>query len=194
MSYGLMIKQKKHLEVISNLQSLSLLDREDYENCEFSNCSFTDISNLNFIHCIFKNCNLSNCKVSNTKLQDVEFIDCKLLGLNFYQAKDFAFAIFCEKCILDYASFDSKKMNKTVFNSCKMHEVNFTKADLSKTIFSDCDLNEAIFSQTNLNGVDLTTIKNFSIDPEINTLKKARILIHDLERLLSKYDLIIENQ
>ena len=172
--------------------SLQKQEREDYENCEFSGCTFSDISNLNFINCSFKNCNLSNCKMNNVKLQEVVFTDCKLLGVNFYQAKDFAFAIQCEKCILDYASFDSKKLNKSGFRQCKMHEVNFTKADLSKTIFFDCDLYEAIFAQTNLSGVDLTSIQNFSIDPEINNLKKAKFQSQDLERLLYKYDIIIE--
>ena len=73
-----------------------------------------------------------------------------------------------------------------------MHEVNFTKADLTKTTFQDCDLYEGIFAQTNLSGVDLTAIQNFSIDPEINNLKKAKLLSQDLERLLYKYELIIE--
>ena len=54
--------------------------------------------------------------------------------------KDFAFEVYFEKCLLDYASFDSKKLNKSEFKSCKMHEVNFTKADLSKSHFFNCDL------------------------------------------------------
>ncbi len=188
-----MSKLLKPLETISNTNfSLQKSEREDYEKCEFVNCTFSDISNTNFINCTFKNCNLSNCKVNNAKLQDVAFVDCKLLGINFFQAKDFAFAVFCDKCNLDYASFDSKELNKSEFKNCKMHDVNFTKADLSKTIFMDCDLYEAIFSQSNLSGVDLTSIKNFSIDPEINTLKKTKFLSQDLERLLYKYDIIIE--
>lgn len=188
-----MSKLFKPAETISNLNALPKnTEREDYENCEFSGCTFSDISNLNFINCSFKNCNLSNCKMNNVKLQEVSFSDCKLLGVNFYQAKDFAFALTCDKCIMDYASFDSKKLNKSAFKNCKMHEVNFTKTDLTKTTFSDCDLYEAIFAQTNLSGVDLTTIQNFSIDPEINNLKKAKFLSQDLERLLYKYELIIE--
>ena len=188
-----MSKLLKPLETISNINfSLQKSAREDYEKCEFVNCTFSDISNTNFINGTFKSCNLSNCKVNNAKLQDVTFIDCKLLGVNFFQSKDFAFEVYFEKCNLDYASFDSKKLNKSEFKYCKMHDVNFTKTDLSKTIFTDCDLYEAIFAQTNLSGVDLTDIKNFSIDPEINNLKKAKFLSQDLERLLYKYDIIIE--
>ena len=113
-------------ETLSNLTLLSkVTEREDYEKCEFVNCTFVDISNLNFINCIFKNCNLSNCKINNAKLQGVHFVDCKLLGLNFFQAKDFAFEVCFVQCLLDYASFDSKKLNKSEFKHCKMHEVNF---------------------------------------------------------------------
>lgn len=188
-----MSKLLKSLETISNINfSLQTSEREDYEKCEFVNCTFSDLSQLNFISCTFKSCNLSNCKVNNAKLQDIAFIDYKLLGINFFQAKDFAFAVYFEKCNLDYVSFDSKKLNKSEFKNCKMHDVNFTKADLTKTTFIDCDLYEAIFAQTNLSGVDLTSIKNFSIDPEINNLKKAKFVSQDLERLLYKYDITIK--
>jgi fluoroquinolone resistance protein len=186
-------KLVKPSETISNINfTLQVTEREDYENCEFVNCIFSDISQLNFIECTFRSCNLSNCKINNCKLQDVTFVDCKLLGINFFQAKDFAFALTCERCNLDYASFDSKKLNKSRFENCKMHSVNFTMTDLSKAELVNCDLYEAIFNNTNLNGVDLTTITNFSIDPELNKLKKAKFQAQDLEKLLYKYDLIIQ--
>ena len=183
----------KPTETLSNLSILSNPnERKDYETCEFINCSFTDISKLNFIECSFKNCNLSNCKVNDTMLQSVEFFDCKLLGVNFFRAKDFAFEVYFNKCLLDFVSFDSKKLNKSKFRNCKMHEVNFTNADLSKSSFVDCDLFEAVFDKTNLSGIDFTSSINFLIDPEINTIKKAKFLSQDLSRLLTKYDIIIE--
>lgn len=188
-----MSKLLKPLETISNINfSIKKSEKEDYEKCEFVNCTFADISNLNFINCIFKNCNLSNCKINNAKLQRVHFVDCKLLGLNFFQAKDFAFEVCFVKCVLDYASFDSKKLNKSEFKYCKMHEVNFTNADLSKVVFIDCDLCKAVFANTNLSGVDFTSSLNFAINPEINTIKKAKFLAQDLFRLLSRHDIIIE--
>jgi uncharacterized protein YjbI with pentapeptide repeats len=188
-----MTKLTKFSETISNLQELPKpSQREDYEKCEFVNCVLTDISNLNFINCSFKNCNLSNCNMNNVKLQGVEFVDCKLLGLNFFKAKDFAFEVYFEKCLLDYASFDGKKLNKSEFKNCKMHEVNFTNADLSKSLLINCDLYEALFAKTNLSGVDFTNSINFSIDPEINSLKNAKFLTQDLFRLLTRHKLIIE--
>lgn len=188
-----MTKLLKPVETISNLNALpKASEREDYEKCEFVNCIFTDISNLNFIECSFKNCNLSNCKLNNAKLQGVAFIDCKLLGLNFFQARDFAFEVYFNNCLMDFASFDSKKLNSSEFKNCKMHEVNFTKADLSKSTLYNCDLYEAIFAQTNLSGVDFTSSTNFDIDPEINSIKKAKFSSQDLFRLLTRHNIIIE--
>ena len=94
--------------------------------------------------------------------------------------------------MLDYASFDSKKMNKSEFKSCKMHEVNFTNSDLSKSTFADCDLYEAVFAKTNLSSIDFTSSANFAIDPEINNVKRAKFLSQDLFRLLTRHDIIIE--
>lgn len=180
-------------EIISNINLLqSKSERDHYENCEFVNCVLSDISQLTFINCSFKNCNLSNCIVNNSMIQDVSFLDCKLLGVNFSQAKDFAFTVFCKHCNLDYASFDKKKLNKSVFDHCKMHNVNFTLADLSKSKLINCDLLEAHFSQTNIATVDFTSSHNFSINPENNQIKKAKFLMQDLEKLLYQYDIIVE--
>ncbi len=184
---------KKYRETITAVNfSESRNDRDDYESCEFVNCTFTDISELNFVNCLFRNCNMSNMKVNNSKLQDIAFADCKLLGINFSRARDFAFEIHCKNCNLDYVSFDSKKMNKSIFENCKMHNINFTQADLSKIQLIECDLYESVFNNTNVSGVDFTRARHFSIDPTMNNVRKAKFLTQDLPGLLDKFDLIIE--
>ena len=118
-------------------------------------------------------------------------MDCKLVGANFSQSKDFGFCITFENCLLDYASFDKKRMNKSVFKNCKMHSVNFTQADLSKTALINCDLYETLFAGTNMSSMDFTTCKNFLIDPEMNNIKKAKFLSQDLHALLYRHDIVI---
>jgi fluoroquinolone resistance protein len=184
------IKQNK--EQITNINfSIDKTDREEFENCEFNTCVFADVKNLEFVDCVFKNCNFSNVIFRNCKLQDITFTDCKLLGANFSSSKDFGFCVLFENCLLDYASFDKKRMNKSSFKNCKMHSVNFTQADLSKAAFINCDFFEALFANTNLSGMDFTTSKNFLIDPELNTLKKAKFLSQDLSGLLYRHDIVI---
>ena len=140
----------------------------------------------------FRNCNISNLNTANSRLQNASFFDCKLLGLNFSKAIDFALELHFENCILDYASLDSKKLNKSSFKNCKIHNANFTQADLSKSTFLNCDLHESLIANTNLATVDFTTCKNFLIDPEFNNIKKAKFLLHDLPGLLYRHDIIIE--
>ena len=163
-----------------------------YDSTEFRACTFNDISGIAFTDCLFSSCNLSNAMVGKAKAQDLFFRDCKLIGINFYQMADFGFSLHFENCLLDYASFDNKKMNKSSFKSCKLHGGNFSKADLSKATMTDCDLLDAIFDGTNLSGMDFTTNRNFSIDPQYNLVKKTRFAAAALSGLLTKFDIIIE--
>jgi uncharacterized protein YjbI with pentapeptide repeats len=94
--------------------------------------------------------------------------------------------------VLDYASFDNKKLNKSVFINCRLQYTNFTQADLSKSKLVNCDLSGALFYQTNLTGVDFTSSQNFDIDPTSNRIKKAKFLSADLAGLLTKFDIIIK--
>lgn len=164
----------------------------EYESTIFRSCSFNDIRGINFTDCQFESCNLSNAQVAKCKVQDVTFKDCKLIGINFFQVLDFGFSINFENCLLDYASFDQKKMNKSVFKNCRLHGVNFSQTDLSKVIMENCDLMDAIFDRTNLTGMDFTSNRNFIIDPQLNMVKKARFSASNLAGLLSKFDIIID--
>ena len=186
-------KQFRHKEVLREVNLSSQNNKhQDFNNYEFINCQFSDLSDLNFIDCNFRNCNLSNLNTANSRLQNVSFFDCKLLGLNFSKTIDFALELHFENCLLDYASFDSKKLNKSSFKNCKINNANFTQADLSKSTITNCDLHETLFANTNLATVDFTTCKNFLIDPELNNIKKAKFLLHDLPNLLYRHDIIIE--
>lgn len=187
------MKALKNPELFANTDFSSVPANPDgFENCQFTNCTFPDLSNLKFLDCHFKTCNLSNLKTGSSLFQSVLFSDCKLLGLNFSGAKDFGFEVHFENCLLDYAAFDRKKMNKSAFKDCRLHNVNFTETDLSKCKLTNCDLFEALFSGTDLRGVDLTTCTNFLIDPELNKIKKAKFLLQSLPDLLYRYEIIVE--
>jgi uncharacterized protein YjbI with pentapeptide repeats len=189
-----MVKPKSPQEIFKNIDfSNAHKLRKEFEYCEFSACIFPDLSNYIFRDCVFVNCNLSNFKTTQSILQNCAFKDCKLLGTNFSGAKDFAFEIHFENCILDYASFDKKPLNTSSFKNSKIHHANFTQADLSKCSVSNCDFFEALFSGTNLSGLDLSTSINFIIDPGLNKIKKAKFLLRSLPGLLQSYDIIVES-
>jgi uncharacterized protein YjbI with pentapeptide repeats len=125
-------------------------------------------------------------------MRDIRFIDCKLLGLHFEDCSDFLFAVHFDKCVLNLSSFFKQKLKKTVFSNCGLHEVDFTEADCNNAVFEQCDLSGAKFEKTNLEKADLRTAFNYSIDPEINRIKKAKFSIEGIVGLLDKYDIQIQ--
>ncbi|WP_435357676.1 pentapeptide repeat-containing protein [Emticicia sp. SJ17W-69] len=82
-------------------------------------------------------------------------------------------------------------MKATKFKNCKLHEADFNETDLTAAIFENCDLAGAIFEKTILEKADFRTAFNFSIDPELNRIKKAKFSLTSIKGLLDKYNLEI---
>jgi uncharacterized protein YjbI with pentapeptide repeats len=170
-----------------------LVNRE-FVKCEFVNCNFTrsDLSNNDFSDCHFRQCNFSLTNVDNTGLGNIQFTACKILGVDFSKCNKFLFSFNFKECHLDYSSFLHAKIRKTHFIDCVLKEVDFERADLTSSVFKNCDLVGARFINTILEKADFRSAINFSIDPEINIMKKARFTSTNLAGLLYKYNLDVE--
>ncbi len=170
------------------------LPKGEYENCTFVNCDFynSSFTSINFIECEFVGCNLSMVKLDMAILRDVKFVDCKMLGLKFETCNDFGFSVRFNNCTLNHSSFYSWKIKKTIFKNSHLIEVDFTNCDLSNAVFDNCDLSNAIFENTTLEKADFRTSFNYSLNPEINRIKKAKFSLTGIAGLLSKYDIEID--
>jgi fluoroquinolone resistance protein len=93
---------------------------------------------------------------------------------------------------LNFSSFYQLKVKKTQFKDCKLQEVEFITADFTSSIFSNCDLTHARFENTILERADFRSAYNFSIDPELNKITKAKFSQSGIAGLLDKYNLEIE--
>ena len=166
----------------------------DYENCIFTNCDFSnaDLSQRVFLECEFNSCNLSTANLLKTGLKNVKFKDSKLLGLHFENCDPFLFEVDFDTCFLKLSSFYKLRLKKTRFKNSDLTEVDFTEAELANSLFDNCDLGGARFERTILEKADLRTSRNYSIDPEINKIKKAKFSIYGIAGLLNKYDIEIE--
>lgn len=98
-----------------------------------------------------------------------------------------------KNCNLSHASFFKLKIKKTVFRESQLQETDFAECDLTSSVFDRCDLTGAQFERTNLEKADFRTSVNYSINPEMNRLKKAMFSVSGLPGLLEKYDIYIEN-
>lgn len=170
------------------------LPKGEYEYCTFTNCDFSNsnLSEIKFLECVFSGCNLSMVKLGVTVFRDIEFVNCKMLGLNFEHCSEFGFSVSFTDCILNHSSFYKRLVKNTVFKNCKLVEVDLTDADLTNAVFDNCDLANAKFENTNLEKADFHNSFNYTIDPEINRIKKARFSLSRLPGLLSKYNIEIE--
>lgn len=186
-----LIHEDKTFENISYIGK-SIKNRE-FENCVFISCDFTknDFSGNKFTDCEFRSCNLSMITMHGTSLKNVSFNDSKLLGINFSYCEDFLFNVNFKGCILDYCSFEKKKMLKTPFINCSLKNTIFTETKLQGSKFDNCDLSGAVFERTDLKETDFSTAFNFVIDPELNMMKNARFSSYGLAGLLEKYKIKI---
>jgi uncharacterized protein YjbI with pentapeptide repeats len=115
------------------------------------------------------------------------------LGLHFENCNEFGLAFKFENCQLNHSSFFKTKIKKTIFSNTQLKEVDFTECDLTSSVFENCDLSDTTFDQTILEKVDFRTAFNYSIDPDINRIKKAKFSIQGISGLLNKYDIEIES-
>lgn len=144
------------------------------------------------MECSFDYCNLSMAKLNDTSLKDVRFSNCKLLGLNFKDCRTFLLSLDFEDCLLNFASFLLLTLKGIRFRNCQLQEVDFAETDLTGALFDNCDLSGAIFEYSVLKKADFRTAFNYSIDPETNSIKKAKFSRESLAGLLGKYDIEIE--
>ncbi len=165
----------------------------EFELCTFSGCNFSEVnlSGIVFQECIFTDCNLSNVKLPKTAFKDCKFVNCKMLGMHFEQCNEFLFEVAFDGCVLDHSTFNRLRLKKTKFHKCSVRECDFTESDLSETVFSECDLADTRFERTNLEKADFRSAVNYSLDPEINKLKKAKFSLDGVPGLLSKYQIDI---
>ncbi|MEO1448751.1 MAG: pentapeptide repeat-containing protein [Bacteroidota bacterium] len=169
------------------------LETGTYETCTFIRCQLekADLSESAFIDCQFEDCDLSLVDVRDTALREVHFQGCKMVGLAFHNCHEFLFQVGFTDCNLHLSSFVERMLKHTRFKGCDLREVDFSQANLTKAIFDGCDLKDAIFERTNLVEADFRTARRFSIDPEMNPVKKARFSQDGLAGLLHKYQLRI---
>lgn len=169
--------------------------RGEYEACTFNNCDFTEVNMMDslFIDCEFNTCNLTMTNLSNVTFRDVKFVGCKMLGLRFYDCNEFGVMFSFDGCTLTHASFYKLQLKKLHFKNSSLEEVDLTDCDLTETVFDNCDFKGARFEHTTLVKADLTTSYNYSIDPELNNIKKAKFSLAGISGLLDKYDIDIRH-
>jgi len=164
------------------------------DNCRFENCDFSryHFEGAEFSHCEFYQCDFSMAVLDDLALHHVNFMGCKLVGVDFGKCSQFQFSARFEDSLMDYAVFHRNNLKKFEFVRCRMREAAFSECDLSLACFDSCDLDRTVFSQCNLEGADLRSALHFSIDPRVNRLRKACFAMPGVLGLLDYLDIRID--
>jgi fluoroquinolone resistance protein len=187
----LIINEDKVFEGLDRVEKTTT--GREFQSCTFRKCDFSN-SNFpgnKFVDCVFDGCNLSMMHLQNSFLNNVEFYNCKILGVNFSECQNLLFSVKFENCILDYASFMGKKMLNTRFIKTSLKETTFSQANLAGSLFEQSDLSGTVFNRTDLGGANFATSYNYTIDPELNNIKKAVFSSDGIPGLLTKHQIRI---
>ena len=166
-------------------------DTQEYENTHFLSCDFNQMktSDIDFIDCVFEDCNLSLIVVNNTGFKNIQFINCKITGVDFSVCNSFLFQVSFSGCNLKLVNFEKTKLTETLFENCDLSEALFSETNLEKAIFENCNLNQADFNFTNLKHADFSSAYGYVINPYENKIQKAKFSLNGLPGLLMNYDI-----
>ena len=115
-----------------------------------------------------------------------------MLGLHFEDCDAFGLQFSFDGCTLNHVSFYQTKLKKMVFRKGTLYGADFSGCDLGGAVFEGCDLKDAKFDNTSLEKADLRTAFNYSIDPTINRLNKARFALPAVIGLLDRFNILVE--
>lgn len=122
-----------------------LLERVSFANSEIRSTHWTDMRLVR--------CDLSNAIFRNFTATRVEFVDCKLVGLNAPACKwqD----VLLDHCDARFAQLSEGRVRHCEFRSTQLRESALNRIDLEGTQFHDTVLRQADLAGTSLQNIDL---------------------------------------
>ncbi len=166
----------------------------DFYDVLFDGCNFQKAA---FLECKFEKCRFVNCDLSLAKFQDASFPDtefdgCKMLGIDWTQTAKSFFTVGFARCILNDSRFVGANLRRVKMVDCLAKRADFEAADLSDADCEMTDFEGANFLKTELTRADFRQAKNYSIDPSVNKLKKAKFTLPEALSLLAYLDITVD--
>lgn len=164
-------------QVFSDLE----IESADLSGKDFVRCTFRTVQlpesrwrRARLEDCLFDGCDLMRMHPEKLALRGVEFVRCRLTGVDWTDIAPNPSMTF-EECNLQYASFVKVNLTGARFRRCRAVEVNFIEARLRDSHFDGCDLSGASFDACDLQGADFSDAVGFFADPAKNRVKGAMI-------------------
>jgi fluoroquinolone resistance protein len=155
-----------------------------------------DLDNVHLYEARLLDCKVIDSSWNAVKLNEavlqVEFINSKLQGINFFEAKRSLLDLSFKNCLLRYCSFAELKLVGIKFIDCELEQVDFADAQLPEALFTGSKFTDCIFNNTDLSKADLRKARGYQIDPRINKLSKARFDLPEAVSLLAPFNIRVD--
>lgn len=184
-----------------NFSSLSypstLIENKLFEGCRFIRANFSESQFIRckFVDCEFDNCNLTAVQFTSSLFNNSTFFESKVTGVNWAMLHGpnirLSSPFHFYNSIISHSSFYGLELQELVIEACIAHDVDFREADLRRANFKLTDFENSQFVHTKLYQTDFTEAHNYSIDPTLNDIRKAKFSLPDAIHLLDGFDIQI---
>lgn len=110
---------------------------------------------------IMRQTDTSSASLDSGHLVRVEFVSCRMTGVDFNQTvlHDVTF----KNCKLDLANFRQADLRRVAFIDCTLQEADFARANINNVEFQTCTLEKTIFDQARCQKLDLRSSELIAI-------------------------------
>jgi fluoroquinolone resistance protein len=171
---------------------------KEFRECVFVGCSFREavFRACRFHTCLFRQCDLSIVRVRDCGFTNTTFEDSKAVGINWAEAdwprgKSLLASIDFFNCAVSYSTFIGLRLPRINITRCVARDVDFSGADLTRANCTHTDFSDSRFLNTNLTEADFTGATNYSINANLNVLKKTRFSFPEAMALLDSLDIVL---
>lgn len=139
-----------------------------FDRVSFASC---DMTSLNLVDARFIACDLSNSMLRRFEATRVEFLDCKLIGMNAFGCRwnD----VLIDHCDARFAQFGEGRLRRCEIRGSQLRETGLVRVTLEATKLIDVVLRQADLAETRLHGVDLSACDIEGITLRIEDLRGA---------------------
>lgn len=139
-----------------------------FHRVSFANC---DIGSLRLVDARLVACDLSNTILRHFDATRVEFIDCKLIGLNALSARwqD----VLLDHCDARFAQLSESRIRHSEIRSTQLREAALSRIEFEATQCIDVVLRQADLAGSSLTGIDLSSCNIEAISLRIEDLRGA---------------------
>jgi len=158
-----------------------------FERVSFANC---EIGSMNLVDTRLIGCDLSNSMLRRFEATRVEFLDCKLIGMNAFGCRwdD----VLIDHCDARFAQLGEGRLRRCELRSSQLREAGLVRVTFEAAKLIDVVLRQADLAETRLAGIDLSACDIEGITLRVEDLRGAIVSAPQAMELARLLEVVIK--